>query len=191
MRWCPRAGPGLEGSRIATWELRQAGVPHEVITDAAAPGQHRRRRASTSSSSAADRIAANGDVIASAGAYPLALAAHAAGVPFVVCATTTAIDPALADGGSATLEEGRPDARRSRRARRASSPTARRSGTGSRTWCRPTLVTAIVTEDGVLRAPFADALEAAAPPRRRGGATPARTPQGMPPRRRSHDHGGG
>ncbi len=34
----PEGRPGLEGARIASWELRQAGVPHEVVTDAAAPG---------------------------------------------------------------------------------------------------------------------------------------------------------
>jgi methylthioribose-1-phosphate isomerase len=56
----------------------------------------------------ADRIAANGDVVSSAGAYPLALAARVAGVPFIVCATSSAIDETLLDGADATLEEGRP-----------------------------------------------------------------------------------
>ena len=54
------------------------------------------------------------------------------------------------------------------------------------------LVTAIVTEHGVLRAPFADALEAARAAAAAGGATLARRPaRGRHPRRRSHDHGGG
>ncbi len=103
----PEGRPTLEGARIAAWELTQAGVPFAVVTDAAAPGAVAAREVDAVLI-AADRVAGNGDVVALAGAYPLALAAHEAGVPFLVCATTPAFDPGLATGADATLEEGRP-----------------------------------------------------------------------------------
>jgi methylthioribose-1-phosphate isomerase len=83
--------PGFEGSRIAAWELREAGVPHVVVTDAAAPG-----RIAAGEVDAvlvgADRVLADGDVIAVAGTYPLALAASAARIPFIVCVPSIAVD---------------------------------------------------------------------------------------------------
>ncbi len=151
--------PSFEGSRIAAWELRQAGVPHAVVTDGAAPGCVAAGEVEAVLVGA-DRITASGDVIATAGAYPLALACHASGVPFIVCAPTSVIDLAVADGASATIEEGRP------------SPVLRAAGTritpeGTRVRnpvqevVPAPLVTAIVTDEGVARAPFEDALAAA------------------------------
>jgi methylthioribose-1-phosphate isomerase len=155
--------PLLAGSRIAAWELGQAGVPYAIVTDAAAPGCIAEGEVAAVIV-AADRVAANGDVIATAGTYPLALAAQAAGVPFLVCAPTTAIDSATATGEEATIEEGRPG------------PVLRAGGTrvapeGSQVrnpvqdLTPAALVTALVTEEGVLRSPFgaeiADAVAAA------------------------------
>ena len=78
-----------------------------MVTDAAAPG-----RIAAGEVDAvlvgADRVAANGDVVAIAGTYPLALAASAAGIPFIVCVASIALDGGLADGAAAELEEGRP-----------------------------------------------------------------------------------
>ena len=99
--------PGLEGARIAAWELRQGGVPHAIVTDAAAPGCIAAGEVGAVLVTA-DRVAANGDILATAGSYALALAASAAGVPFVVCVATTAVDLAIRIGDDATIEEGRP-----------------------------------------------------------------------------------
>jgi methylthioribose-1-phosphate isomerase len=143
--------PGLEGARIASWELTQAGVPHAVVTDAAAPG-HVAARDIDAVLVAADRVAGDGDVIAPAGAYPLALAAEAAGVPFLVCATTTAFDPGLATGAQAALEEGRPGpVIRIAGTRVTPDGTAVRNRTQDLVPAR--LVTAIVTEQEVIRRP--------------------------------------
>ena len=81
--------PRFDGARIAAWELGQAGVGYAVVTDAAAPGCIAGGEVEAVLV-AADRIAANGDVIAPAGTYPLALAAAAAGMPFLVLSATTA-----------------------------------------------------------------------------------------------------
>jgi methylthioribose-1-phosphate isomerase len=148
--------PGLEGARIAAWELTQAGVPHAVVTDAAAPG-HIAGGDVDAVLIAADRVAADGAVVALAGAYPLALAAHEAGVPFLVCATTTAFDPGLAAGADATLEEGRPGpVVRIGGSRVTPEGTAVRNRTQDLVPAR--LVTGIVTEDGAIAAGDTDAV---------------------------------
>lgn len=151
--------PLFEGSRVAAWELRQAGVPHAVVTDAAAPGCIAAGEVAAVLV-AADRVAANGDVIAVTGSYPLALAAAAAGVPFLACAPATALDPATADGDAATIEEGRPGS-----VLRAAGTRVAPEGSQIRNPLQDLtpapLVTAIVTSEGVLRAPYGPAIEAA------------------------------
>ncbi len=163
--------PGLEGSRIAAWELRQAGVPHAVVTDGAAPGCIAAGEVQAVLVGA-DRIGANGDVVVTAGAYPLALACAAAGTPFLVCASTTAVDPAITDGAHAAVEEGRPGL-----VLRVGATRVAPEGTQIRNPLQDLvtadLVTAIVTETGVLRAPYGPAIEAAvatASARRAGSA---------------------
>jgi methylthioribose-1-phosphate isomerase len=151
--------PLFEGSRIAAWELRQAGVPHALVTDAAAPGCIAAGEVGAVIV-AADRVAANGDVIAIAGTYPLALAAAAAGIPFLVCAPVTALDLATKDGEAATIEEGRPGP-----VLRAAGSRVAPEGSQIRNPLQDlapaSLVTAIITGEGVLRAPFGPAIEAA------------------------------
>jgi methylthioribose-1-phosphate isomerase len=156
----PEGRPGLEGARVAAWELRQAGVPHAVVTDAAAPACIANGEVEAVLVGA-DRIAANGDVVAPAGAYPLALACAAAAVPFIVCAATTVLDPDVATGGEATIEEGRPGM-----VLRAAGTRIAPEGTQIRNPLQDLvpagLVTAIVTEAGVLRAPYGPGVGAAA-----------------------------
>ncbi|HEY5630421.1 MAG TPA: hypothetical protein VIR16_13020, partial [Candidatus Limnocylindrales bacterium] len=96
--------PWLTGARVACWELMQAGVPHALVTDAAAPGCIAAGEVDVVLVTA-DRIAANGDIAAPVGTYPIALAALAAGVPFVVCVASTAIDLSVADADDLTVEE--------------------------------------------------------------------------------------
>lgn len=148
--------PGFTGSRIAAWELSQAGVPYAVVTDAAAPGRIAANEVAAVLVTA-DRVAANGDVIATAGTYPLALAAGAAGVPFLVCAATTAIDLASATGYAAGIEQGRPGpVFRAMNTRIAPEGSQVRNPVQDVT--PASLVTALVTEEGVLRPPFGDAI---------------------------------
>jgi methylthioribose-1-phosphate isomerase len=96
--------PLLQGSRLTAWELKRMGVPHRVTIDSGAAGLI----ASGSIDvvvTGADRIAANGDVANKVGTYPLALAANASGVPFVVAAPLSTIDLATPDGGAIPIEE--------------------------------------------------------------------------------------
>ena len=147
------------GSRLAAWELRQAGVQHAVVTDSAAPGCIASGEVDAVLVSA-ERIAANGDLIGISGTYPLALAAAAEGIPFIVCAATTSIDPDVPDGESATIEEARPASVLTVNGRRiALEGTPIRNPLQDLT--PASLVTAIVTEQGILRAPYGESIATA------------------------------
>ena len=77
--------PLLQGARLTCWELGQLGIEHRLACDGAAPfliSQHLADAVVVG----ADRVAANGDVANKIGTYSLALAARAAGIPFVVAA---------------------------------------------------------------------------------------------------------
>jgi eIF-2B alpha/beta/delta-like uncharacterized protein len=79
-------------------------VPHALVVDSAAAGLIRRGEADAVIAGT-DRVAANGDVANKVGTYGLALAARAAGIPFVIAGPTSSIDPALADGDAIEIEE--------------------------------------------------------------------------------------
>src|SRR4051812_20477961 len=96
--------PLLQGARLTAWELRRAGVPHELVVDSAAAGLIRRGEADAVVAGT-DRVAANGDVANKVGTYGLALAARAAGIPFVIAGPTSSIDAALAHGNAIEIEE--------------------------------------------------------------------------------------
>ena len=96
--------PLLQGARLTAWELARAGVPHELVVDSAAAGLIRRGEADAVIAGT-DRVAANGDVANKVGTYGLALAARAAGIPFVIAGPVSSIDAALPDGDGIEIEE--------------------------------------------------------------------------------------
>jgi methylthioribose-1-phosphate isomerase len=96
--------PLLQGARLTAWELARAGVPFELLVDSAAAGLIRRGEADAVIAGT-DRVAANGDVANKVGTYGLALAARAAGIPFVIAGPTSSIDGALPDGDAIEIEE--------------------------------------------------------------------------------------
>jgi methylthioribose-1-phosphate isomerase len=96
--------PLLQGARLTAWELQRLGIPFELIVDGAAAGLLR-RGAADAVVVGCDRVAANGDVANKVGTYAHALAARAAGVPFVVAGPTSTIDLATPDGDAVEIEE--------------------------------------------------------------------------------------
>jgi eIF-2B alpha/beta/delta-like uncharacterized protein len=140
--------PLLDGARVAAWELAQAGVPYALVTDAGAPACIADGEVGAVLVTA-ERICANGDIVGMAGTYPLALAADAAGVPFLVLAATTAVDLATTTGDDALIEEGRPgDVTVAAGARVVAERTPVRNPRLDVTPAR--LVTTFVTEEGVI-----------------------------------------
>ena len=99
---CCRA-PGSPPSSSPSWAS-----PHRVVVDGAGPSVIARGLVDAVVVGA-DRIAANGDVANKIGTYPLALAAARAGIPFVVAAPESTVDPATPDGAAIEIEERAPD----------------------------------------------------------------------------------
>ena len=98
----------------------------------------------------ADRIAANGDTANKIGTYGLAVLAHHHGIPFVIVAPTSTIDPTAADGDAIPIEE-----------RDGAEVTARFAARNPAFDVTPAaLIAAIVTEEGVHRAPYPESLPA-------------------------------
>jgi methylthioribose-1-phosphate isomerase len=104
--------PLLQGARLTVWELARHGISHELVVDAAAAGLVRAGEVDVVLVGC-DRVAANGDVANKVGTYAHALAARAAGIPFVVAGPVSSIDPATASGETIVIEERDPDEVRS------------------------------------------------------------------------------
>jgi methylthioribose-1-phosphate isomerase len=106
-----------------------------------------------------DRVAANGDVANKVGTYAHALAARAAGIPFVVAGPTSSVDPALPDGDAIAIEERDADEVRRPGGELVTLPdVAVRNPAFDVTPAE--LVTAFVCERGVAQPPTAAALAA-------------------------------
>ena len=98
------ARPLLQGARLTVWELSRLGIDHKLLVDAAAPGLLR-TGAAQAVVTGFDRVAANGDVANKVGTYGLALASHAAGLPFVAAGPSSSVDLRLASGDAIEIEE--------------------------------------------------------------------------------------
>jgi methylthioribose-1-phosphate isomerase len=150
--WVTESRPYLQGSRLTAWELARAGVPHAIIADAAA-GSWMARGEVDAVLVGADRVAANGDTANKIGTYPLAVLAARHGVPFYVCAPTASIDLATPDGDAIPIED-RPAEEitmiRGVRIAPLESPALNPAFDIT----PAELITAIVTEKGVVRPPF-------------------------------------
>jgi methylthioribose-1-phosphate isomerase len=96
--------PLLQGARLTVWELARDEIPVTLIVDGAAAGLMRRGEIDAVIVGC-DRVAANGDVANKVGTYAHALAARAAGIPFVVAGPTSSVDPLLAAGDLIEIEE--------------------------------------------------------------------------------------
>jgi methylthioribose-1-phosphate isomerase len=96
--------PRLQGARLTAWELKQYGIPYEIITDNSA-GHLLRTGQAQKVFYGADRVAANGDVANKIGTYMLSLAAHANGVPVYPVFPSSTVDLSLSSGDLIPIEE--------------------------------------------------------------------------------------
>jgi methylthioribose-1-phosphate isomerase len=148
--------PLLQGARLTAWELAHDGISFSLIVDSAV-GSILQRGLADAVVVGADRIAANGDVANKIGTYQLAVLAHEHDVPFYVAAPTSTIDLSLESGGAIPIEEREPDEVTSV----IGTPVAAHGGIA----LNPafdvtpnTLVSAIITENGVARTPYEESL---------------------------------
>jgi methylthioribose-1-phosphate isomerase len=148
--------PYLQGARLTAWELQQDGIDVTLITDNMA-GHFFQQNRFDAVIVGADRIAANGDAANKIGTYTVAVLANAHGVPFYVAAPVSTIDVATPDGKAIPIEE-----------RSAAEVTAiggveiAPEGVAARhpafDVTPAALITAIITDRGVLRPPYRESI---------------------------------
>ena len=158
--WAGETRPLLQGARLTAWELDRLGIPVTVIADVMA-GSLMATGEVDVVVVGADRIAANGDVANKIGTYPLAVLAREHQVPFVVAAPTSTIDLATPSGAAIPVEERSGD-EVVRVGGRRIAPTGVDAANRAFDVTPAELVTAIVTEHGILRPPYEEALRRAA-----------------------------
>jgi methylthioribose-1-phosphate isomerase len=148
--------PFLQGARLTAWELMADGIPTTVICDNMAASLMRAGKIKAVVVGA-DRIAANGDFANKIGTYNVAILAKEHGVPFYCAAPRSTIDMATATGDAIPIEE-----RAAIEVTHHGGKQLTPHGVGI---CNPAFdvtpakyVTAIITERGVLRAPYAESL---------------------------------
>jgi methylthioribose-1-phosphate isomerase len=141
--------PLLQGARLTAWELDGLGIDYRVLVDGAGPSLIARGLVDAVIVGA-DRVAANGDVANKVGTYPLALAAGRAGVPFVVAAPESTVDPATPDGDAIEIEDRGDDEVVAFGGQRVA-PAGARAVNPAFDVTPADLVTAVVTEHRVVR----------------------------------------
>lgn len=156
--WVDETRPFLQGARLTAWELLQEGIPATLISDNMS-GHLMSRGEVDAVIVGADRVAANGDVANKIGTYMVAVLAHHHSIPFYVACPLSTLDADTPDGAHIPIEER--DAREVR-------------GYGGTVWApadvparHPAfdvtpaeLVSALITERGIVTAPHADGIAA-------------------------------
>jgi len=150
--------PFLQGARLTAWELVQEQIPVTLITDGMA-GHFMSRGEIDAVIVGADRVAANGDVANKIGTYMVAVLAQRHGIPFYVAAPLSTLDMGTPCGAAIPIEERSP---------------AEVTGHGDQQWAAQgvqvrnpafdvtpaELITALITEAGVIPRPDRERLEA-------------------------------
>lgn len=149
--------PFLQGARLTTWELKEDGIPVKLITDNMC-GFFMNKQEIDLVVVGADRIAANGDVANKIGTYMVAVLAKENNIPFYVAAPVSTLDLSLASGKEIPIEE--------RSSEEVMTINKKRIAPEGVEAAHPAfditpnhLVTAIITENGIARAPFTESLK--------------------------------
>ncbi len=148
--------PFLQGARLTAWEMQQDGIPCTVLTDNMV-GHMMQRGSVDVVVVGADRIAANGDVANKIGTYTVAVLAREHGIPFYVAAPTSTVDLDAASGAEIPIEERDGEEVVVLNATRIA-PDGVPAAYPAFDVTPARLVTAIITESGVARAPYAESL---------------------------------
>jgi len=145
--------PLLQGARLTSWELLRAGIEVVLITDSTAASVLREGRVQAVIVGA-DRIAVNGDTANKVGTYPLAVLAQRHNVPVYVAAPVSTLDPYSVTGSDIPIEERDPS-----EVTQIAGVRIAPEGVGTYAPAFDVtpheLITAIITDKGVLRPPYA------------------------------------
>ena len=151
----PETRPYLQGARLTAWELREDGIPLTLITDNMV-GHFLKRGDVGAVVTGADRIAANGDTANKIGTYQIAVLARENSVPFYVAAPISTLDLTIPSGEHIPIEERAAEEVTHIQGVRIAPEVEVANPAFDITPAR--LVTAIITERGVARAPYDDSL---------------------------------
>jgi methylthioribose-1-phosphate isomerase len=159
MVWVDETRPLLQGARLTAWELKRLGIPFRLVTDSSA-GTLMAQGMVDRIVVGADRIAANGDTANKIGTYTVAVLARRHGIPFYVAAPLSTIDRATATGAGIPIEERLPgEVTEVFGTRIAPDETPALNFAFDVT--PNELITAIITEIGVLEPPYTESIAAA------------------------------
>ena len=150
--------PYLQGARLTAWECLKDGIDVTLISDSAA-GHFMARGQIDLAIVGADRIAANGDTANKIGTYQVAVLCHRHSIPFYVAAPTTTLDLSIADGTAIPIEE-RPAEEVRTVFGTPIAPKGVQVANPAFDVTPAELISGIVTEEGVARAPYREALDA-------------------------------
>jgi methylthioribose-1-phosphate isomerase len=144
--------PYLQGARLTAWELETERIPYQVITDSMA-GHLMKTGEISAVIVGADRIAADGDTANKIGTYPLAVLARHHRIPFYVAAPFSTVDLATASGAQIPIEERDPAEVTTLRGM-ILTPRGARARHPAFDVTPAALITAIVTDRGVIGPPY-------------------------------------
>ncbi len=148
--------PFLQGARLTVWELKEDGIPVKLITDSMC-GHFMKKKQIDLVVVGADRIAANGDVANKIGTYMVAVMAREHGIPFYVAAPISTLDLSLPDGDEIPIEERSPDEVTFINNKRIA-PEGVEAAHPAFDVTPTQFVSAIITEKGIARPPYAESL---------------------------------
>jgi methylthioribose-1-phosphate isomerase len=154
--WVDETRPFLQGARLTAWELHQSGIPLTLITDNMAGYMMKSGRVDCVIVGA-DRIVANGDTANKIGTYSLGVLARAHGIPFYVAAPTSTIDLSMEHGDLIPIEERSSD-EVTHLAGQLIAPVGVAAAHPAFDVTPSELITAIITERGVVKPPFVPGL---------------------------------
>jgi methylthioribose-1-phosphate isomerase len=150
--------PYLQGARLTTWELHNQGAPATLISDNMAAWTMKTKGISAVFTGA-DRIALNGDTANKVGTYALAILAHYHGIPLYVVAPVSSFDQATKQGDHIPIEERNPEEVLTCAGRRIA-PEGTCAYNPSFDVTPNDLISAFVTERGVIHPPFHETIPA-------------------------------
>ena len=149
--------PFLQGARLTAWELSQDGIDVTLITDSMA-GHFLKTEDIGCVVVGADRIAANGDVANKIGTYSIAVLAKENSVPFYVAAPISTLDLSLESGDDIPIEE-RDPREVLEYAGVGVAPEGVKAAHPAFDVTPSRYVSAIITENGIARAPYGESLK--------------------------------
>jgi methylthioribose-1-phosphate isomerase len=152
--------PWLQGARLTAWEMHHDGIPTTVLCDNMAATLMRQGKIQAVIVGA-DRIAANGDVANKIGTYGVAILAKEHGIPFYVAAPWSTIDLNTPTGDQIPIEE-RAEVEVTHHGGKQMTPDGVGIANPAFDVTPAKYVTGIITERGVLKAPYAEALRESA-----------------------------